>query len=158
MQKPSFEKGQRIHGFVIERVQEIPELRSIALIEAERHRGEVITRECRHYITTLTGEARQLAHAARAHWGVETTHQILDTALLEDDHPWIESNPRAAYALAVLRRIAYTMLALFRSVTQRCDDRRRTPWRTLMHWLNVALLTAKEVDVAGLRTRRPAAA
>ena len=63
----------------------------------------------------------------RNHWGVELNHQTLDVALLEDDHPWIEQNPRAAYALAVLRRIAYTLLALFRSVTQRSELRRAVP-------------------------------
>ena len=50
-----------------------------------------------------------------------------------DDHPWIEAHPRGAKAIALLRRIAYNLLTLFRSVTQRCDERRRTPWRTLMH-------------------------
>jgi len=69
---------------------------------------------------------------ARRHWGVETSHQILDNAFEEDDHPWIEACPRAALVVAILRRIAYTMLALFRSVTQRSDERRATPWETLM--------------------------
>jgi hypothetical protein len=70
--------------------------------------------------------------AIRAHWGVETTHQILDVALREDEHPWIESEPRAALVVAVIRRIVYTMLALFRSVTQRSDEKRAVPWRSLL--------------------------
>ena len=41
-------------------------------------------------------------------------------------------SPRAAVVVAILCRIAYTMLALFRSVTQRSDERRATPWQTLM--------------------------
>ncbi|MCK6537619.1 MAG: hypothetical protein L6Q84_32000, partial [Polyangiaceae bacterium] len=35
----------------------------------------------------------------------------------EDDHPWIEQNPRATVVVMVLRRIAYTLLSLWRSVT-----------------------------------------
>lgn len=61
-------------------------LRSIALIDAERHQGEVITRECRHCITTPTGDARQIAHAARAHWGIENSlHWVLYATFREDD-------------------------------------------------------------------------
>ena len=90
----------------------------------------------------------------RNHWGVELNHQTLDTALLEDDHPWIEQNPRAAYALAVLRRIAYTLLALFRSVTQRSELRRAVPWKHLLQDVFVALVTLADSHVRGLR-RRP---
>jgi len=93
---------------------------------------------------------------ARRHWGVETSHQILDSAFEEDDHPWIETLrhnrrgqacPRPALVVAILRRIAYTMLALFRSITQRSDERRATPWETLMTDLFVALITTTEHDL-----------
>ena len=84
---------------------------------------------------------------ARRHWGVETSHQILDDAFEEDDHPWIEACPRAALVVAILRRIAYTMLTLFRSVTQRSDERRATPWETLMTDLFVALITTTELEL-----------
>ena len=84
---------------------------------------------------------------ARRHWGVETSHQILDIAFEEDDHPWIEACPRAALVVAILRRIAYTMLTLFRSVTQRSDERRATPWETLMTDLFVALITTTELEL-----------
>jgi hypothetical protein len=50
-----------------------------------------------------------------------------NTAALEG---WeIEAHPRAALVGAVLRRIAYTLLSLFRSVTQRSDERRNVPWK-----------------------------
>ncbi|MEO8904343.1 MAG: hypothetical protein ABI488_18415, partial [Polyangiaceae bacterium] len=71
----------------------------------------------------------------------------LDTAFAEDDHPWIESNPRAALVVAILRRIAYTILALFRSVTQRSDERRAVPWKTLISDVFFALITATEYDI-----------
>ncbi|HEY5372282.1 MAG TPA: ISAs1 family transposase, partial [Polyangiaceae bacterium] len=91
---------------------------------------------------------------ARRHWGVETSHQILDTAFEEDAHPWIEACPRAALVGAILRRIAYSMLALFRSVTQRSDERRATPCQTLMTDLFVALITTTELDLRGPKPLR----
>jgi len=78
---------------------------------------------------------------------VETSHQILDTAFEEDDHPWIEACPRAALVVAILRRVAYTILALFRSVTQRSNERRATPWKTLMTELFVALISTTEIEL-----------
>ena len=89
---------------------------------------------------------------ARRHWGVQTSHQILDTAFEEDDHPWSEACPRAALVVAILRRIAYTMLALFRSVTQRSDERRATPWQVLMTDFFVALISTTELE---LRNPKP---
>jgi hypothetical protein len=44
------------------------------------------------------------------------------------------------------------MLALFRSVTQRSDERRVTPWQTLMTDFFVALITTTEHD---LRDTKP---
>jgi len=84
---------------------------------------------------------------ARRHWGVETSHQILDAAFDEDDHRWIEACPRAALVVAILRRIAYTMLALFRSITQRSDEPRVTQWETLMTDLFVTLITTTELEL-----------
>jgi len=139
-------------------------LRVVLRVESETFdaQGRRLAYENRYFVSSLPAcrlTASQWLRLVRNHWAVENEcHGTLDLAFEEDDHPWIEAHPRGALAIALLRRIAYNLLALFRSVTQRCDDRRRTPWRTLMHWLNVALLTAKEVDVAGLRTRRPAAA
>lgn len=90
----------------------------------------------------------------RRHWGVETSHQILDTAFAEDDHPWIEANPRAALVVALLRRIAYTLLALFRSVTQRSHERRAVPWKALMSELAFALVTTTDDELTDRRQPR----
>jgi len=53
----------------------------------------------------------------------------------------------AALVVAILRRIAYTMLALFRSVTQRSDERRAAPWKTLLTDFIVALITTTEHEL-----------
>ncbi len=70
------------------------------------------------------------------------SHRFFDD--LEDEH------------LALLRRIAYNLLALFRSVTLRSERSRRTPWKKLMRWVLLATLTATQSDVFRLRPR-PAA-
>jgi hypothetical protein len=87
----------------------------------------------------------------RRHWAVETTHQILDTAFKEDDKPWITNHPRGAAVLMMLRRIAYTLLTFFLNVTLRSDDSRAQPWKTQMRSIDIALLTARAEDLAGLR-------
>jgi hypothetical protein len=115
--------------------------------------------DSRHYISSLSRDRltpEQWLRIIRERWGVETTHQILDTALLEDAYPWIEASPRAAYAVAVLRRIAYTLLALFRSVTQRSEARRAVPWKHLLEDIRLTLVTLASEHVANLRRRNPA--
>jgi hypothetical protein len=50
----------------------------------------------------------------------------------EDDHPWFEAGedaPQGAVVVMLLRRIAHNFLALFRSLTQRSDEKRQTPWK-----------------------------
>jgi hypothetical protein len=66
----------------------------------------------------------QLA-VVRRHWAVKTTHQILDVSLQEDERPWVSHNPRLTTTIMILRRIAYTLLSIFKTVTQRPDQRRR---------------------------------
>lgn len=87
----------------------------------------------------------------RLRWGVEITHQVLDTAFQEDDRPWIEHNPRGLLVVAILRRIAYTLLALFRGVTQRSDERRSVPWKHLLEDVYLTLLTATAQHLHGLQ-------
>ncbi len=55
--------------------------------------------------------------------------------------PTDKSSGSAGRRAALLRRIAYTLLALCRSVTQRTDERRAVPWKTLMSELAFALVT-----------------
>lgn len=51
----------------------------------------------------------------------------------------------------MLRRIAYTLLSLFRSLTQRSDERRATPWKALMRSVWTTLVTLTDADVETLR-------
>ena len=104
-------------------------LRSVLRVETEIRdkNGKLISHDNRYLVSSLPECRLTKEHwllVVRRRWGVETSHQILDTAFAEDDHPWIEAHPRAALVVAILRRIAYTLLSLFRSVTQRSQERR----------------------------------
>jgi hypothetical protein len=81
----------------------------------------------------------------RLHWGVEV--------LEEDRHPFIEANPQGMLVLMLLRRMAYNLLALFRSVTQRSEEKRQTPWRDILRWFYNTMIVATEAHLEGLRPR-----
>ena len=51
------------------------------------------------------------------------------------------------------RRLAYILLTLSRSVTQRSDERRATPWRDLLRWFYNAIIAATDADLSALRPR-----
>jgi hypothetical protein len=93
----------------------------------------------------------------RRHWGVENDcHQIWDKIFREDDKPWIEAGEGASQGTVVvmlLRRIGYNLLALFRSVTQRSEERRQMPWKDLVRRVYNTLIAATAVDTEGLRRR-----
>jgi predicted transposase YbfD/YdcC len=111
-----------------------------------------------YYISSLAIDRmtpKQWLTAIRRHWAVETVHQILDGAFAEDDHPWVLENPRLTLVVMILRRIGYTLLTIFRSITQRSDDRRQEPWHCLLQRIRDAVLLATTSVLDGLRPRTP---
>ena len=96
----------------------------------------------------------QWLYLIRQHWCVENQcHQTWDKIFREDDHPWIENNPQGTLVVMLLRRMAYNLLALFRSVSQRSEQRRQTPWKDIMRWLYIALIIVDKSQIATLRQR-----
>jgi hypothetical protein len=109
--------------------------------------GSLKSVEDRYFITNIH-EGRfskaQWLELIRRHWQVENNcHNIWDRIYREDDRVWIRE-PRGMLAVQLLRRFAFNLMALFRSVSQRSAEKRETPWKTLMRELYKALLTLKE--------------
>ena len=138
---------------------EWPHIQTTLRIRYEKHdrEGELLESEDRYYISSLPrGELTddQWLLLVRRHWGVENNcHNTWDTVFEEDKHPWIEADPQGMVVVMLLRRLAYNILALFRGVTQRSDERRLTPWKDIVRWFYNALIAATEADVAALRPR-----
>ena len=92
-------------------------------------------------------------------WAVENEcHHTFDTGFAEDDRRWIEVDPVGALVIVILRRIAYSLLAFYRAVTLRSEERRYPPWKDLLTRIFVAMVAATTDVVSGLRLRFVAAA
>lgn len=128
-----------------------------ALVKQKTSDGKLVDCVTRYFLSSAEQAVLTPAQwllVVRRHWAVENNiHHTLDTAFREDDFPFMPSSPVGSLNVLLLRRIAFNMLALFRSVTQRSEDKRGTPWLTLFGQLYIALLTATVEVVAGLRTR-----
>jgi hypothetical protein len=124
--------------------------------------GAVIERYDRMFVSSLDPSRLTTAQwmlLVRSHWGVENqNHHTLDTAFAEDDRPWIKADANGMLAVLLLRRIAYTLLALFRSVTLRSDESRAIPWKALLCWVRDALIAATPDHLLNFRVREVCAA
>lgn len=112
--------------------------------------------EDRYFITNIH-EGRftkaQWLELIRRHWQVENNcHNIWDRIYREDDRVWIRE-PCGMLAVQLLRRLAFNVIALFRSVTQRSAEKRERPWKTLMRELYKALLTLSNNSLPSGPTR-----
>jgi len=140
-----------------------PHARTFLRVESVKVRyGVVIERDDRMFVSSLNPKrltAAQWLLIARRHWAVENeNHNTFDTAFKEDDRPWIEADANGMLVVLLLRRIAYTMLALFRSVTLRSEKNRAMRWKDLLAWVRDTLVGATASSLAGLRPREVVAA
>ena len=121
--------------------------------------GEVIQVGERSWVTSLEPDALtpdQWLRVCRGHWGVENNgHNTWDAVLRKDQRPWITTQPNGTLVLMMLRRLAYDILTLHRTVTMRSDNNRKTPWRELMRWFYNALIAATAEQLGGLRELKP---
>jgi predicted transposase YbfD/YdcC len=134
-------------------------LQTVVRVESERldKDGKRIAYENRYFLASMERShltAAQWLSIVRSHWGVENqTHNTLDTAFVEDKKPWIEADEQGMLAVLVLRRMAYNTVALFRSVTQRSEEKRQTPWRDLLRGFYNTMIAATGEQLAELRRR-----
>lgn len=82
----------------------------MAKITARRSSGtQGATTEDRYYSSSLGGDARQMAGAIRAHWGIENSlHWVLDIAFREDESRVRKDH--GAQNLAILRHMTLNLL------------------------------------------------
>lgn len=84
-------------------------LRSLVLIESERHIGTKVTVERRYYVSTLSADATHHLAVIRAHWAIENSlHWILDMTFREDESRI--RNQQAAENIAIIRHAALNLL------------------------------------------------
>ncbi len=86
----------------------------------KRRAGVVVESDVRFFVLSRAPE--QWLYVVHAHWGVENNNHHTDTAFAEEEGPWILADANGILTVFLLRRIAYTLLALFRIVTLRSDD------------------------------------
>lgn len=88
-----------------------PDLKSFAVIEAERCINGKTSLERRFYISSLPADAQRLAQAVRAHWAVENSlHWCMDVAFADDQMR--ARTGHAAHNLAVLKHITLNLIRL----------------------------------------------
>ena len=132
--------------------------RTFLRVESVVTRDGVNTRrEARLFVSSVTEKTltpEQWLKVVRSHWGVEINHHTLDTAFVEDERPWIVADGNGMLVTLVLRRIAYTLLALFRSVSLRSEMRGEIRWADLLRWVWSAIVAATDAHLEAIRLRK----
>lgn len=86
-----------------------PKLACVAEVVGERRIDGVVTRQTRSYLSSLSGNAKELAKAVRSHWGIEhQVHWVLDVAFREDLNR--SRIGHSAEHLALIRKLALNLL------------------------------------------------
>ncbi len=121
--------------------------------------GQIEETQERLYVSSLAENAltkNQWIQVTRNHWNVENNcHHTFDAVFREDEKPWIRNSAKGMTVVLLLRRIAYNILTLFRSVTQRTKANRLTPWRDICRYFYNALIASKSKQLEGMRIRKP---
>lgn len=89
-------------------------LSTIICIESEVTKKKVTSKERRYYISSLLTSPKEIALLIREHWGIESTHWVLDVAFREDNLTARAGN--IAENLSLIRRISLNYLTKEKSV------------------------------------------
>lgn len=102
-------------------------MRSVALVERERHIGSQVSTERSYYLTSLASVAKPIAEAVRAHWSIENQlHWVLDVCFAEDSSRIRQAN--AVENMTVLRKIALNLIGREPSKGSIKGKRKRAGW------------------------------
>ena len=106
-----------------------PGMRSVAKVESRREllvEGKV-EEKTRYYISSLPGDAKQIGHAVRSHWGVENgLHWVMDMVFRDD-----ECRIRSAHApanFATIKHMASNLLRRGKGKHSRRASRHIAGW------------------------------
>src|SRR5450432_631193 len=86
------------------------------------------TQDARLYISSAPLDIERLAHASRAHWGVESMHWLLDTAFNDDLSRYRSGS--GAKNMAVVRRFALGLIRAHKSKGSVKTRRKSASWDT----------------------------
>ena len=98
-------------------------LRSVAMVECERHRGEQVTVQRRYYLSSLPVDVPRMAALVRGHWAIENSlHWVLDVTFGEDRNR--TAHKTAAQNLGLMRRLALNLCKLESTVKDSMKGKR----------------------------------
>lgn len=108
--------------------------KTIIMVKSERTlNGQSTSVEKRYYISSLPANAVRVANTIRGHWGIESTHWILDVAFREDEQNADAGN--IAENMSLIRRLSLNLLK--QEKTAKCGI---TIKRQMAGWDNEYLL------------------
>jgi len=105
-------------------------IKTIGMVESERHVGDKVSTEVRYYISSLDNGAEQFAKAVRGHWGIENAlHWRLDVGFREDESRVRKGNAPANFS--AVRHIALNLITQERTIKAGTQAKRmRAAWIT----------------------------
>jgi len=98
-------------------------LKSIVCIEATRTSKGKTSQERRYYISSLKATPKDFADSIRSHWGIESTHWVLDVVFQEDAQK--AKTGHLPENLSLLRRISLNFLKQDKTVKAGIEIKRQ---------------------------------